>query len=320
MTELYSEGKGKGKGKGDDNVCSNPVCPGLPTDKLRLCSGCKFNYYCSPTCSKQHWKKHKKDCKNTKEFLHSLGDRDQINRHKCSRKQQKKIVERLTQEASQGDMWAMFNLGVCYEHGQSVQQSYKRALEFYEMAAVKGVREAWFMIGVYRENGHGTPKNEKEAFRCYQRAAELGDLDGQMQVALFNETGKNTPRNHKKAFEWYTVAASNGCVVARLKLASYYHSGVVTTKDDDKAFRYYQEVEAEAKTMKKGGSQKMLDFAQIKIAEYHTRGFGVVMNKKKAFECWHVLAKRKKVVAQLSLASCYLYGQGTDNNTDLDLQ
>ena len=40
--------------------------------------------------------------------------------------------------AQQGEVSAMANSGVMYEHGEGVEQSYKRAFEYYEQAAHLG--------------------------------------------------------------------------------------------------------------------------------------------------------------------------------------
>ncbi len=41
------------------NVCRNPTY-----DKLKVCTGCKTVYYCSPECQKADWTKHSAQCKS----------------------------------------------------------------------------------------------------------------------------------------------------------------------------------------------------------------------------------------------------------------
>lgn len=42
-------------------VCEG--CPKTSTDKMKVCRGCRYSYYCSEACYQQHWSEHKKMCK-----------------------------------------------------------------------------------------------------------------------------------------------------------------------------------------------------------------------------------------------------------------
>jgi uncharacterized protein len=52
----------------------------------------------------------------------------------------------------------MCNLGVMYGNGQGVEQSYKKAFEYFEQAAHLGYADAQFHLGVMYSNGLGVER------------------------------------------------------------------------------------------------------------------------------------------------------------------
>ena len=53
--------------------CRNITCD-MKAEKMKRCGGCKHAFYCSRTCQKQHWKKHKPNCIPPESSLHQLFD------------------------------------------------------------------------------------------------------------------------------------------------------------------------------------------------------------------------------------------------------
>ena len=65
--------------------------------------------------------------------------------------------------ANQGYAPAQYNLGVCYENGRGVVQSYEKAAFWFKKAANQGDAQAQFYLGVCYENGLGVKKDLKKA-------------------------------------------------------------------------------------------------------------------------------------------------------------
>jgi TPR repeat protein len=68
----------------------------------------------------------------------------------------------------------MYNLGVLYEHGQGVEQDYKRARRWYEKAAACGDASAMYNLGLLYANGRGVEQDYEQARRWYEKAVKAG--------------------------------------------------------------------------------------------------------------------------------------------------
>jgi uncharacterized protein len=81
-------------------------------------------------------------------------------------KQSHEIARYLYEQAAhQGDVGAMYDLGVMYENGQGVEQSYEKAFEYYEQAAHLG----------YATNGAGVEQNMAAAKDWAEKSAAQGN-------------------------------------------------------------------------------------------------------------------------------------------------
>ena len=66
-----------------------------------------------------------------------------------------KNVEKNKSEAQKGDRFAQYILGVMYENGKGVKQSYVEAVKWYRMAAEQGDVYTQLKLGQMYENGKG---------------------------------------------------------------------------------------------------------------------------------------------------------------------
>ncbi len=80
----------------------------------------------------------------------------------------------LLRKAEQGDIDAQCNLGLCYENGDGVEQSYEQAVKWYTKAAEQGHAGAQCMLGECYETGDGVKQSYEEAVKWYTKVAEQG--------------------------------------------------------------------------------------------------------------------------------------------------
>ena len=76
--------------------------------------------------------------------------------------------------AEKGDAIAQFNLGVMYDEGQGVEQSFKDAVKWYRKAADQGDADAQSNLGLMYYKGQGVEQDFKEAFKWWKKAADQG--------------------------------------------------------------------------------------------------------------------------------------------------
>jgi len=118
--------------------------------------------------------------------------------------------ESVKRAAEQGQAVAQNNLGVMYDNGQSVTQSYAEAVKWYRKAAEQGQALAQYNLGVMYEKGQGLAQNEAEAVKWYRKAAEQGYVDAQYNLGVMYEKGQGVAKSYAEAVKWYRKAAEQG--------------------------------------------------------------------------------------------------------------
>ena len=87
-------------------------------------------------------------------------------------------IEKLIQQASQGDAESQCNLGVMYANGEGVPQDDIRAMKWFRLAADQGDADAQFNLGVMYANGEGVPQDFVQAHTWFNLAAAQGHTNG----------------------------------------------------------------------------------------------------------------------------------------------
>ncbi|MBL8713410.1 MAG: sel1 repeat family protein [Alphaproteobacteria bacterium] len=109
--------------------------------------------------------------------------------------------------AADGDVASQYNLGMKYARGDGVQQDYKVAAKWLEMAANKGDMDAQAALGVMYQKGQGVQQDNNIAASLYKRAALQGDKMSQYNLASIYANGRGSMQNDKEAFFWVTLAS-----------------------------------------------------------------------------------------------------------------
>ncbi len=66
------------------------------------------------------------------------------------------------------------SLGLLYEHGEGVEQSFVEAVDWYRKAAVQGYAPAQLCLGNMYHWGHGVRQDDEQAAKWYANAYENG--------------------------------------------------------------------------------------------------------------------------------------------------
>ncbi len=121
--------------------------------------------------------------------------------------------------AAQGLSPAIYNVGVYYEQGRSVDQALAQA-----------------KVGAFYLNGIGTHRDAVAARSWFDLSAKQGFVPAQTQLGLLYEQGVGVERNLRTAAQLFSLASDRGDVGATLKLASYYADGIGVEADLVKAY------------------------------------------------------------------------------------
>ena len=182
--------------------------------------------------------------------------------------------------AQQGVPNAQFNLGLMYDLGMGVGQSYEKAAEYYALAAAQGHSEAQFNLGNMYRNGEGLEQSYEKAFEYYSLAAEQGNPKAQFNLAVMYDQGEGVEQSAEKALEYYGMAADQGDAEAQFNLGIMYESGEGVEQSYEKAAEYY------ALAAEQGHAK-----AQFNLGLLYERGNGVELSAEKAAEYYRMAAE-----------------------------
>ncbi len=125
--------------------------------------------------------------------------------------------------ADQGNAEAQYQVGVMYDHGQTVKRSYRTAAQWYERAAQQGHPGAQFNLGFMLYNGSGeeddpVAQNYSAAAAWLTRAAASGIGEAKYMLSNMYLRGDGVDRDFDRAIRLATGAAKKGVPGARYNL------------------------------------------------------------------------------------------------------
>lgn len=109
--------------------------------------------------------------------------------------------------ADQGDVNALLQVGLMFDFGQGVEQSFSEALHWYMQAAEQGDKRAMYLIGHMHDFGEGMPIDRGTAMFWYLKSAHLGYANAQYAVAKKLLSFTAHPRLREQAITWLQKAA-----------------------------------------------------------------------------------------------------------------
>jgi TPR repeat protein len=142
--------------------------------------------------------------------------------------------------AAAGNADAALALGMMYDAGEGVPQSYPQALNWYRMAAEGGSTAGAFNLGAMYDAGFGVRQNTAEAADWYERAAAKGSGRAAFNLALLFQSGDGVPQDAGSAGRYFRQAAHLGVTAARSHL-----NGSRSDDDGDAPFDTIHVISAE---------------------------------------------------------------------------
>ena len=111
--------------------------------------------------------------------------------------QEDESVKRLRQAADQGDVNALYSLGVTYAKGAGVAQDIVQAVQWWRKAAEAGNPSAQSILGVAYGTGTGVAQDDAQAVQWWSKAAEQGVADAQYSLGLMYVNGRGVAQVEK---------------------------------------------------------------------------------------------------------------------------
>jgi TPR repeat protein len=109
--------------------------------------------------------------------------------------------------ADKGKAWAQADLANAYKHGQGVEQSNEKAIEYCTLALQHDEPNAMYGLATMYASGHGVTKSIEKTIELYTQAANLGHASAQFNVGLMYIQGEGIRQSNELAREWWIKAA-----------------------------------------------------------------------------------------------------------------
>ena len=206
------------------------------------------------------------------------------------------------QDALNGDAKAQNKLGICYNNGNGVQKSYKRAAYWYQKSANQGYIWAMDNLGWYYEHGNGVDKDYTQAVYWYSKSAEQGCANACNNLGRCYEYEYGVEKDYDQAVYWYRKAAEGGNAYGMNNLGECYYSGNGVEQDYEQAIQLYY------KAAKKG-----IPRAQNNLANCYFDGTVVAQDIEQAIYWYSKAAEQGYSLAMKKLPSAYALIKDYDN-------
>jgi TPR repeat protein len=206
---------------------------------LKTCKSCKDVKYCSVTCQRLNWPRHKKECKQRAAKLHDeslfkqpppkddcpicflpmpFAYADMASFFPCCGKVVCNGCD-YTRDISGSRKCPFCNTSLESEHEIRIKQMMKRV-------EANDVNSMTFLGGYYASGSLGLRQDRSKAFELWTRAAELGSSEAHYQIGTSYYQGLIIEKDVKKAIHHYELAAMAGHEMARYDLGVIeYNSG-----------------------------------------------------------------------------------------------
>jgi TPR repeat protein/serine/threonine protein kinase len=211
-----------------------------------------------------------------------------------------KAREWFQKAADAGHPDAMNNLGELYYYGRGVARDYTQARDWYEKAAAADNANAMYSLGWMYEKGSGVIiRDYTQALNWYQRAAAAGNTEAMYNLGALYQNGQGVAQNYEQAREWFQKAADAGNADAMNNLGELYSYGQSVARDYTQALNWYQRAAAAGSTE-----------AMCNLGALYQNGQGVPQNYDKAREWFQKAADAGNAEAINKLGELYYYAQG----------
>ncbi|MBT3487718.1 MAG: hypothetical protein HOK24_18815 [Desulfobacula sp.] len=142
--------------------------------------------------------------------------------------------------ADHGDIDAQYSLGMIYEDGKDVTQSFTQSLYWYERAAEGGHPKAQYHLGCIYYIGTEVTIDYQKVVYWYKKAAERGNEFAQFCLGEMYEFGEEVTQDFRLAAHWYKKAAKKGNPDAQRNLGILYDKGKGVPQNHEKAGYWYK--------------------------------------------------------------------------------
>ncbi len=159
-----------------------------------------------------------------------------------------KAIHYYKQAAAAGNTDGLASIGVLYQFGAGVEQSYETAIEWYQKIIEAGDTDGWYLLGTVYEDVEEYDK----AVECYEEQLKgegTFKYSAYYGLAKAYKYGLGKEENFAKALDYYQQAAGNGEIQAMVELGEMYLNGDGVKEDDEIANYWFEKAGDNARAL-----------------------------------------------------------------------
>jgi TPR repeat protein len=216
--------------------------------------------------------------------------------------EQKFLIQK--NKADAGDAQAQYDVGMYYEDGIGVPQSYETAFHYYECAAFQGHSMGLCKLGEFYAEGLGVERSYESAFRYYEAAAKMENTKALVCIGKLYEEGKGVKKSIKKALQHYQQGADQNESLGWTFLAEIYEKGIDVESSQKRAnFFYHERFEYHKRLAEQGDVD-----AQFAWGLDYQNGWGVEQSYRFALDCFEWAAEQSCIRALIFAGDYFAQG------------
>lgn len=209
----------------------------------------------------------------------------------------------LLDEANEGVLDSIYELGLCYRQGKGCEKSDDNAFKCFKKAAEKNHAASQNELGYCYEVAKGCPLSYDEAFKWYKKAADNGNYVAQDNLVRCYMFGTGCKEDRKMAVKLDELYAKNGNPYCQISMGQYYQRGTFGKKKDAK----------EALKWLKMAEDQGFDKAYFSLGEFYS----YIQKDEEAFKYYKIAAdKVSPPKALLIVGRLYQQGKGCTRNDE----
>lgn len=145
----------------------------------------------------------------------------------------------LKESASQNNVFATTNLGICYYYGDCIDQSYEKAYELFEKSSPYDINAKYY-LGLCYLKGFGVLANTYKGFELLMETSKQSMPWADLAIAECYELGVGTAADLFEAISWYAKAAKNNIEPAINKFNELYYTNTFYNADGSQRLFWFE--------------------------------------------------------------------------------
>ena len=226
--------------------------------------------------------------------------------------------------ADQGNIAAIYMVGIAYQGGKGVEKDTVEAIKYFYQAAMGGDTKGALSNLIAHYIGGDVPQEYYSA--CLKCFLKYSDIDWvQSELGNICQKGIGVEKDEAKAVKWYTLAAEQGHGISLYKLGECYEEGIGVEKDISTAMNYYEmsaKRDVRAAKIKLGlvidTSSVPSDLSNSELSlrgdNYFYGRCGYSQNYAEAIKYYYKAATKGDVISQNDVGNCFYNGNGCKQN------